>query len=96
MTLLMRVLKMSKNNFSEELEALQGSRKSSRNPLKIDQIIKKLVKDGQKDEADAIISAAGNEELPMFTLFTALNNAGHDISYTAVRTARRKYSKTEA
>jgi len=65
---------MSKNNFSEELEALQGSRKSSRNPLKIDQIIKKLVKDGQKDEADAIISAAGNEELPMFTLFTALRN----------------------
>ena len=47
-----------------------------------------------KELTESIKKAAADEDLPMFTLYRALNNVGHEISYTAVRTARRKYSKT--
>jgi|14BtaG_2_1085337.scaffolds.fasta_scaffold02165_6 hypothetical protein len=87
---------MSKNNsFSEELESLKG-KNSYNQEIKIDKIMDSLIRAGQEKDAESIRKAAADTELPMFTLYKALNNSGHDISYTAVRTARRKYSKTGA
>ena len=84
---------MSKNNFEDELERLRNQ-KGPNVPIKIDRIISKLIQDGDEKQAEAIISAAKDVDLPMFTLYKALTNSGHEISYTAVRTARRKYSGT--
>ena len=92
----MRELKMSKNkSFTEELKTLKTSN-SYVQEIKIDKIMNALIEAGQKEDAENIKKAAADKDLPMFTLYKALNNVGHDISYTAVRTARRKYSKTGA
>jgi ribosomal protein S7 len=85
---------MSKNkSFTEELKNLKTSNTYVQE-IKIDKIMNALIKNGQKEDAENIKKAAADEDLPMFTLYRALNNVGHEISYTAVRTARRKYSKT--
>lgn len=90
----MGIPKMSKNkSFAEELNALKNSN-SYVQEIKIDKIIKSLIKEGRNEDAESIKKAAADTELPMFTFYKALNNSGYDVSYTAVRTARRKYSKT--
>lgn len=83
---------MSKNNlsFSDSLHNVLNQ-KTNNKPMKLDLIIESLKKDGNKDEADSIFNAVTNEEIPLYTVYKALQNSGYVISYSALTNARSKY-----
>lgn len=83
---------MSKNNlsFSDSLHNVLNQ-KTNNKPMKLDLIIESLKRDGNKDEADSIFNAVTNEEIPLYTVYKALQNSGYVISYSALTNARSKY-----
>lgn len=83
---------MSKNNisFTDSLHTVLNQKSNSK-PMKLDLIMENLKKGGNKDEADSIMNAVTNEEIPLYTIYKALQNSGYVISYSALTNARSKY-----
>ena len=78
------------SKFSDALNKEISKNFKSSNGLKIDAILEQLRKDGKADEADIMEKSILDESLPVYTIFKAMNNSGHYISYGAVRTARQR------
>tara|TARA_R100001460_G_scaffold47824_4_gene85663 strand:- start:1236 stop:1502 length:267 start_codon:yes stop_codon:yes gene_type:complete len=83
---------MNKNNltFSESLKEILATTPATK-ILKLDTILAKLRSDGQTEEADSILQAIKDKELPLYTIYKALRNSGIEISYSALNTARARY-----
>lgn len=82
---------MNKSNttFSENLKQILA--KPSTKVLKLDTILEKLRNDGEVGEADSILKAIKDSELPLYTIYKALRNSNIEISYSALNTARTRY-----
>ena len=83
---------MNKSNltFSESLKEVLATPPATK-ILKLDTICEELRNDGQPEEADSILQAIKDKEIPLYTIYKALRNSGIEISYSALNTARARY-----